>query len=151
MPNIFWTKFWIPAIVDASRRHVFWVVICQNFERIEMLFDVSKEKRTCLLLLLIQSLPHEDSSLGVVIFVQNLFCHFSIFEYQKSSWYHNFTSPSLLKNKHKLAKRAALHFLYLKADAFIEGNYRPHTIYTRNNMDQKCEGNCGLWVLNEMI
>ena len=25
-----------------------------------------------------------------------------------------------------------------------------HTIYTRNNMDQKCEGNCGLWVLNEM-
>ena len=26
-----------------------------------------------------------------------------------------------------------------------------HTTYTRNNMDQKCEGNCGLWVLNEMI
>ena len=26
-----------------------------------------------------------------------------------------------------------------------------HTIYTRNNMDQKCEGNCGLWVLNETI
>ena len=26
-----------------------------------------------------------------------------------------------------------------------------HTTYSRNNMDQKCEGNCGLWVLNEMI
>ena len=26
----------------------------------------------------------------------------------------------------------------------------PHTIYTRNNMGQKCEGNCGLWVLNEI-
>ena len=26
-----------------------------------------------------------------------------------------------------------------------------HTIYTRNNMGQKCEGNCGLWVINEII
>ena len=26
-----------------------------------------------------------------------------------------------------------------------------HTIYTRNNMGQKCEGNCGLWVLNKII
>ena len=25
------------------------------------------------------------------------------------------------------------------------------TAYSRNNMGQKCEGNCGLWVLNEMI
>ena len=25
------------------------------------------------------------------------------------------------------------------------------TIYIRINMCQKCEGNCGLWVLNEMI
>jgi hypothetical protein len=23
--------------------------------------------------------------------------------------------------------------------------------YTRNNMGQKCGGNCGLWVLHEMI
>ena len=23
--------------------------------------------------------------------------------------------------------------------------------YSRNNMGQKCEGNCGLWVLNEII
>ena len=26
-----------------------------------------------------------------------------------------------------------------------------HTIYTRNNMRQKCEGICGLWVLNEIL
>ena len=26
-----------------------------------------------------------------------------------------------------------------------------HTIYTRNNIGQKCEGNCGLWVLNEIL
>ena len=26
-----------------------------------------------------------------------------------------------------------------------------HTTSIRNNMSQKCEGNCGLWVLNEMI
>ena len=26
-----------------------------------------------------------------------------------------------------------------------------HNTYTRNNMGQKCEGNCGLWVLNEII
>ena len=26
-----------------------------------------------------------------------------------------------------------------------------HTTYSRNSMGQKCEGNCGLWVLNEII
>ena len=26
-----------------------------------------------------------------------------------------------------------------------------HTTYSRNNMGQKCEGNCGLWVLNEIL
>ena len=26
-----------------------------------------------------------------------------------------------------------------------------HTTYIRNNIGQKCEGNCGLWVLNEML
>ena len=26
-----------------------------------------------------------------------------------------------------------------------------HTTYSRNNMRQKCVGNCGLWVLNEII
>ena len=29
--------------------------------------------------------------------------------------------------------------------------YVYHTTYTRNNMGQKCGGNCGLWVLNEII
>ena len=29
--------------------------------------------------------------------------------------------------------------------------YLGHTTYTRNNMGQKCEVSCGLWVLNEMI
>ena len=26
-----------------------------------------------------------------------------------------------------------------------------HTIYTRNNMGQEFEGECGLWVLNEIL
>ena len=26
-----------------------------------------------------------------------------------------------------------------------------HTTYSRNNMGQKCEGNCSLWVLNEIL
>ena len=26
-----------------------------------------------------------------------------------------------------------------------------HTTYTRNNIGQKCEGNCGLWALGEII
>ena len=26
-----------------------------------------------------------------------------------------------------------------------------HTTYNRNNMGQKCEDNCGLWVLNEIL
>ena len=26
-----------------------------------------------------------------------------------------------------------------------------HTIYARNNMGPKCEGNCGLWVLDEIL
>ena len=26
-----------------------------------------------------------------------------------------------------------------------------HTIYTRNNMGKECEGNCGLWVLSEIL
>ena len=29
--------------------------------------------------------------------------------------------------------------------------YTMHTIYSRNNIGKKCEGNCGLWVLNEII
>ena len=37
------------------------------------------------------------------------------------------------------------------AKTMENGNYRDHTIYTRNNMGHKCEGNCGLWVLNEIL
>ena len=33
----------------------------------------------------------------------------------------------------------------------FEHLFRMHTIYTRNNMGQKCEGNCGLWVPNEIL
>ena len=28
---------------------------------------------------------------------------------------------------------------------------RLHTTYRRNNMGQKCEGNCGFWIPNEII
>ena len=34
---------------------------------------------------------------------------------------------------------------------FIRATFKLHTAYSRNNMGQKCEGNCGLWVLNEII
>ena len=33
----------------------------------------------------------------------------------------------------------------------IHQKYQAHTIYTRNNMGQKCEGNCGLWLLNKIL
>ena len=45
-------------------------------------------------------------------------------------------------------------------NSIVEANFKiinyeeldtTHTIYTRNNMGQKCEGNCGLWVLNEIL
>ena len=34
---------------------------------------------------------------------------------------------------------------------FLCHSHTKNTTYTRNNMSQKCEGNCGLWVLNEII
>ena len=30
-------------------------------------------------------------------------------------------------------------------------HYTTHTLYSTNNIGKKCEGNCGLWVLNEII
>ena len=42
---------------------------------------------------------------------------------------------------------------YIDADTnqiFIK-HFTIHTTYRRNNMGQKCEGNCGSWVLNEII
>ena len=35
----------------------------------------------------------------------------------------------------------------MKKYVFLTG----HTIYIRNNMGQKCEDNCGLWVLHEIL
>ena len=32
-----------------------------------------------------------------------------------------------------------------------KNSFEKHTIYIRNNMGQKCEGNCGLWVLREIL
>ena len=47
-------------------------------------------------------------------------------------------------------------FLLIKrwseAESFtIKVKFTTHTIYIRNNMGQKCEGNCGLWVLHEIL
>ena len=42
-------------------------------------------------------------------------------------------------------------FLDLCPTLWLGQNPRSNTIYTRNNMGQKCEGNCGLWVLNEIL
>ena len=43
------------------------------------------------------------------------------------------------------------HNPQLKINASTFFQLTRHTIYTRNNMGQKCEGNCGLWVLNEIL
>ena len=43
-------------------------------------------------------------------------------------------------------------FDFLAKEAYSHGGLQTgHTIYTRNNMGQKCEGNCGLWVLNKIL
>ena len=43
-------------------------------------------------------------------------------------------------------------FDFLAKEAYSHGGLQTgHTIYTRNNMGQKSEGNCGLWVLNEIL
>ena len=34
--------------------------------------------------------------------------------------------------------------------SYLREHSHMHTIYTRINMSQKCEDNCGLWVLNEI-
>ena len=41
---------------------------------------------------------------------------------------------------------------YIRKDNdFTLGKYTVHNTYSRNNMCQKCGGNCGLWVLIEII
>ena len=47
-----------------------------------------------------------------------------------------------------------LDFILPKVESTLQRNIKlilNHTAYSRNNMGQKCEGNCGLWVLNEII
>ena len=53
------------------------------------------------------------------------------------------TKIFLLSNT-KVCNRDHLRF-------FDQVGHQTHTIYTRNNMGQKCEGNCGLWVPNEIL
>ena len=51
----------------------------------------------------------------------------------------------LIQAFYTLAKKGALS---------ADGNFSvmcPHTTYSRKNMLQKCEGDCVLWVLNEII
>ena len=43
-----------------------------------------------------------------------------------------------------------LHTIFFKCALSLEAQ-TIHTIYIRNNMAQKCEGNCGLWVLHEIL
>ena len=49
------------------------------------------------------------------------------------------------------AKRWISKISFVLASGKLLGAMTSHTIYSRNNMGQKCEGNCGLWVLNEII
>ena len=47
-----------------------------------------------------------------------------------------------------------LDFILPKVESTLQRNIKlilNHTAYSRNNMGQKCEGNCGLWALHEMI
>ena len=47
-----------------------------------------------------------------------------------------------------------LDFILPKVENTLQRNIKlilNHTAYSRNNMGQKCEGNCGLWILNEII
>ena len=41
--------------------------------------------------------------------------------------------------------------LFLTFKGYNNKCYITHTTYSRNNIGQKCEGNCGLWILNEII
>ena len=54
-------------------------------------------------------------------------------------------------SKREKKKLGATSFEICVARSFILLYQINHTTYIRNNMCQKCEGNFGLWVLNEMI
>ena len=44
-----------------------------------------------------------------------------------------------------------LDLLSLSTYPLVTQFERVHTTYSKNDMGQKCEGNCGFWVLNEII
>ena len=48
-----------------------------------------------------------------------------------------------------LTSISLLHLIHLWRWDIPETMPKPHTTYTRNNMGQKCESDCGLWVPNE--
>ena len=91
--------------------------------------------------------PHDVSN--GIFYTQNLFKPYFLF---------------LFTNKSTVVKDASM-FLHLLKNFFDEAVVKytkyiwtfdiegvgKHTIYSRNNMGQKCEGNCGLLVFNETI
>ena len=52
---------------------------------------------------------------------------------------------------HKKKSHQHIFFHLIRFENFPQDQTEAHTIYTRNNMGQKCEGNCGLWVLNQIL
>ena len=56
----------------------------------------------------------------------------------------NFKTLILIENKKKSKIIQVNSTLWHINDAY-------YSTYSRNNMGQKCEGNCGLWVLNKTI
>ena len=66
-------------------------------------------------------------------------------------------APALKTLKHisffpYISNRKIVHTYYVASEIHLQIQFNSwHTTYTRNNMGQKCEHNCGLWVLNEII
>ena len=73
--------------------------------------------------------PHLTNVLFFVSNLKRIYCY-----------YHLETLHNILSCK--LSHQIEIHYIQVITQ---------HTTYSRNNMGQKCEGNCGLWVLNEMI
>ena len=77
----------------------------------------------------------------------------------KSSTYFNleyiFNFSNVENQIHRLKSASGANMLHLynvcQGEQFKATYIMKHTTYSRNNMGQKCEGNCGLWVLNEIF
>jgi hypothetical protein len=54
-------------------------------------------------------------------------------------------------DKVKFKSKLDIFLTFMLINFFCADAELCHTTYTRNNMGQKCEHNCGLWVLNEII